>query len=942
MKNEYDIAIIGGGLCGFACALKAIQNNKDVLLVEKRPALGWESTWAYQLDFNDASSSVAQHILDELDAVGGLKNGVADAPILEMTLDKLAKEAEISVLLYSYPVRLIFEDDTAFGVVLGSKSGERIIKAKVIVDATEQALLWRQTTEKELPLDTVSARQSVFFNHVEGEIDLPLDLREDVSLYPSVWDDEVRVEFEVEEYSPLAARRKMPEIIKFVREEVPQLKDALVSHTGNEPFPLNPVVEFENKDIEHPTVKNFFGAGIWVGSSAVSVDVENTPAGRLALGKEVGEIVSRYEDIEEFPADDEMMTGSFFGKSEVMSDVLVVGGGTSGSIAAIAAGREGVKTTLIEASPSLGGIGTGGAIHWYCVGVSGGIQDEVDERVKELTPLFAGKWDVNGFHPEAKKLVLQQMAEEAGVDIILNTVMTGVLLEEGKVEMKPQEAGTGTSMLASEKEEEKNELLEVIAVGTEGISAYRAKVFIDSTGDGDVAAMAGAPFIIGREKDNLTHAFSQPAGKLDQNGRLSFLNFDAGYVDPTDVDDLTRARRLGINHYWQEKFTDENRKLYIAPIIGIRQSRQIIGEYQLTLADEISGRRFDDTISFTRTFYDNHGFDYENESDEALLWVWALGRWNQRIGCEVPYRCLLPKSVDRLLLACRAISLTYDAHAGLRMQRDLQRIGEVAGLAAALASKENVTPEKIELKKLQAILKERGSLDEKYRPKPAIPEYRSVRGSIPDKLPELSPLDSEEANELALVLSPKDSENAAIALRDMLKSDTPETRFKASSVLALYGIDEGVPQLIDFVEERNEEKPEGNKTVPMWQAAIPFLGMAGDKKAIPILVGVLEDDEAILDSLIAAVRALGRIGEESAVPSLRKLLKRDDLPTERTFQVSSGGVNPVVEDAKWQLELAVAEALLKLGVTHKKVDAIIEPYLNDSRAYVRRYAEKLL
>ena len=67
------------------------------------------------------------------------------------------------------------------------------------------------------------------------------------------------------------------------------------------------------------------------------------------------------------------------------------------------------------------------------------------------------------------------------------------------------------------------------------------------------------------------------------------------------------------------------------------------------------------------TVVDNHGLDYENDSDEAMLWVWAMGNWNKVFGCEVPYRCMIPKYVDGLLLACRAISMTYVAHMEFRM-----------------------------------------------------------------------------------------------------------------------------------------------------------------------------------------------------------------------------------------------------------------------------------
>ncbi len=927
IEDSYDIAVIGGGLCGFACAVKAAWSGKKVLLVERRPVLGWESTWACQLDFDGANSTVARRITDDLNRVGGLKRGRADAPITEMVLDRLAQEAGVSVLFFSYPVRLVFENDVAFGVVIGNKSGEQIIKAKVIVDATEEALLWRQT---DVEADAINppARQAIFFNHPEGEMELPLNLGNGITIQPAIWKDEVCVEFQLENTDPLTARRKTPDAIKLIRDEVPQLKDALVTHAGNEPFPVSPMALIEDKRIDHPKIKNFFGAGIWAS------EIENTPVGRLTLGEKVGEAASECRGVLEFP--EEMMTGSYIDQPEVMSDVLVIGGGTGGAIAAIAAGRWGAKTMLIEASTSLGGMGTGGAIHWYCAGTSGGVQDEVDKRINELTPLFVGKWSAMGFHPEVKKLALQQIAEEAGVNILLNTVLTGVLREEGRARLSAREAETAIAL--SEAVEKMNTLNGIIAVGTEGVSVYRSKVYVDSTGDGDVAAMSGAPFRIGRDRDDLTHTFSQPAGNLDKDGNLSFMNFDAGYVDPTDVDDLTRGRRLGLSQYWTDSFNEANRVLYIAPMVGLRQSRQIVGEYQLTLADEIAGRRFEDGISFMTTFHDNHGYDYENESDEAALWIWALGNFSRRIGCEIPYRCMIPRNVDNLLLACRALSMTFDAHVGLRMQKDIQRIGEVAGIAAAMAAKSGVSPRDIDVRELQAVLKENGILDEKYRPKTAVPERRTL------ELPARADFSKDETEALVWLSTYRGPETA-LALKGMLNSDDPNVRFRAAAALARHRIDEGVQELLKFVEERQPEKTEGKKSAPIWQASITFLGMAEDKKVIPTLIGVLEDENPTLDGLISAVRALERIGDGSVIPALRELLKRDDLPTERKLQISMGAlkhIGPAVEDAKWQIELAVAETLSKLGAPGEEVRQIIEPHLTDARAHVRRYANKLL
>ena len=108
--------------------------------------------------------------------------------------------------------------------------------------------------------------------------------------------------------------------------------------------------------------------------------------------------------------------------------MLVVGGGTAGAFSAIAAGREGARVTLLEASHFLGGIGAGGGIHIYYHGFTGGIQDEVDSRTNALSDLFGATQRLVGFHPDAKQIVLEEMATEAGVNVIYRTAPQGACL----------------------------------------------------------------------------------------------------------------------------------------------------------------------------------------------------------------------------------------------------------------------------------------------------------------------------------------------------------------------------------------------------------------------------------------------------------------------------------------------------------------------------------
>lgn len=922
MKKEFDVVVVGGGLAGVACALELAARRKEVLLVERRPTLGWESTWAGQLDYSGKRSPLASKILQEVERVGGMNGNVVDGPILELALDRMVQAAGISVLLYSFPVRLVFKGETALGVVVASRSGERVMRGRAIVDATEEALLWRQTGVMTEELGAVAARHSFFMNHAGDGLTLPLDLGKGFLIGSSVWSGEVRVEYAVTGGDPTAVRRALPDAIRRAR-KVPQLRDALVSHVANESFPLSASIKFKQRGIIHPRLRNLYGCGIWAS------DAENTATGRLALGERVAAKVQSREGPR--GSDRTLSAGSVFSPPEIVTDVLVVGGGTAGAIAAIAAARSGLHSTIIEATNSLGGIGTAGAIHNYYHGVAGGIQDEVDARTAQISPLFCGKWDVSGFHPEAKKQALHEMAREAGADVRFDTIVTGVRLKSGEVR-RPAEPGKDIVLREGDRREK---LLGVLAASASGAAMYRAKVFIDCTGDGDVAALSGAPFILGREKDNICHTYTQAAGRLDaKSGGLRHLNFDAGYVDPTDVDDMTRARRYGIQLYWQEAFTEDTRLLYIAPMLGVRQGRQIIGEYQLTLADEIAGRRFDDAVSFMQAHYDNHGYDYENESNEAILWVWVLGNWSKAIGCEVPYRCLLPRNVDGLLIASRAISLTYDAHHAFRMQRDIQRIGEVAALVADQAIRDGVEVRLIDVKKLQVVLRERGLLDERCRPKPAIPELQ-LRGLAGDTSAGLSQAEG------SAWLAVRNGQAGLPGLKDALGSPDPKVRFKASAALACLGDEQGLSTLLKCLEHRTPDVPEGNRTVPLWEAAVPFLGVPGNRDAVPALIEILRDPEAPLDSLIASVRSLGRIGEAGAAEALRGLLQRADLPAKRALRANPG-VSPVLEDARWQLVIATAEAMGRLGAPPDEVRDILRPFLDDERAYVRRFAHRVL
>ncbi|HPD16928.1 MAG TPA: FAD-dependent oxidoreductase [Planctomycetota bacterium] len=936
----YDVAVLSGGLCGFAAARSLALKGHRVALIERRPVLGWEVAWAFHVELGEVTCDTARWLAGAMTAAG-CPTGAVDPTIAEMLLDREAARAGIEVLLHAQPVAVAEDEEegTLAAVSVGTKSGEMAVRARAFLDATENALVWRLAGARDLKPFRGAARQTVVLNGFgSGRPAAPVRLGSvggvhDVVVRATAWPGEVAVEFGLSACDVHLARRALPDLLRHLRDSGDAFAKALVTSVGVEPYPLNSVGDDRRQWwCERSDVGNLFAAGSWRATGRTARAL--TLAERLAIGEDAAAGLA--EALDKLPEASQRHVGapSRVAPPAHQADVVVCGGGTGGALAAIAAARQGAKTVLIEQSTCLGGIGTGGGIHSYYHGVAGGLQDELDRRVAELAPLFG---PAAGFHPEAKKVALELMAAEAGVELVYNATITGVQAESAPSSLPSRTDGPGTA----------RRLRAVVAAGPEGNATYRAKVFVDATGDGDVAAMAGAEFTFGRATDGLPHAFSLAAGRLGDDGKLLITNFDAGYCDPTDPVDLTRARRHALGHYWRERFDAKNRLVYIAPILGLRNSRQVVGDYRLTMADEIEGRQFPDVIAYAYSHYDNHGFDYENESDEAMLWVWLLGNWSRCFGCEIPYRCLLPAGIEGLLMACRALSMTHDAHNQLRMQRDLQRIGEAAGVAAALAAKRGLTPRQLPVVDLQAVLLASGALGPREQPK--LPEPAKIEAALhdsswlPPQVPALpsaeriTQLGTDRTSEATWDLIRKGDEALPLLL-DAARAEKPATRFWASVALAMLRRPEAAPELRAALAERRAEAPEGRKTAPLWRSAAVLLGRIGDRQAVPELCQVLEDRGADLDSLIAAVRALGRIGDDNAVPALNALVERMDLPAERILQVSSPGGNPVREDARWQLDLAAAEALARLG---KPRPDIAERHAKDERAYVRAYARRV-
>ena len=416
-------------------------------------------------------------------------------------------------------------------------------------------------------------------------------------------------------------------------------------------------------------------------------------------------------------------------------DVLVLGGGPAGVSAAICAAREGARTMLVEQLGEVGGIATSGLMSHWTGNTRGGIYEEILNRSADLPD--SEDYGFNGsprqiINPERLKTVLLQMLAEANVELLLYTFSAAPIMEGNRIQG-------------------------VIIENKSGRQAIFAKVVIDCTGDGDIAARSGAEYIKGRESDgsmqpasimfkigNVDYSravfpgkfedyISIPAGEIQALGKAA-LPFPAGHVllyrssqpgvvtcnmtncigiDGTNAQDLVRATLTCrsqlepiLNFLRTTVPGYENCYLLsTASLIGIRETRHFKGVQTITEEDIRASRVFADWAVTHASF----NFDVHNMTGNGLDATGAQDAFTAT-HYTIPYGCLVPEKIDGLLLAGRCISGTHMAHANYRVMPICANMGQAAGTAAALCAKSDILPRNLEVSLLQSRLLANGVL----------------------------------------------------------------------------------------------------------------------------------------------------------------------------------------------------------------------------------------
>ncbi|HTC97273.1 MAG TPA: FAD-dependent oxidoreductase [Bradyrhizobium sp.] len=423
-------------------------------------------------------------------------------------------------------------------------------------------------------------------------------------------------------------------------------------------------------------------------------------------------------------------------------EVAVLGGGPAGIAAAVAAARAGRRTLLVERYGFLGGMGTAAGVTNFC-GLHANVHGEMHRVVRGVASDLLARIDrLDGLNKP--HLILGKIFAQA-YDTAAYKIAADDLLAEHEVDILFHALGAGVAM---QDETRVNALFVETKAGRQAI---RADIFIDCSGDGDLAAWAGAPYEVGDGHGHMlypsmmfrlngidpakagdawrtipqlmeqaeargTHKFPRKAAivrpqRSPIEWRVNFTQLkrdDGSAINGLEPDDLTRGeidgRRQAVEAFQFLRTVPGFENSYIVdlpPQLGIRETRRLVGLYQLSGDDVLGCASFDDSIAV-------NGWPMEVHVAGDVIFKFPPIPESRGYN-EMPYRMLVPEGIDNLLVAGRCASMTHDGQSAARVSGACFAMGEAAGTAAALALSGNTPPRDIAIEKLQQALKQQGA-----------------------------------------------------------------------------------------------------------------------------------------------------------------------------------------------------------------------------------------
>jgi len=940
---DVDVVVVGGTSGGVAAAVGAAQNGAEVFLAAERPYLGEDICGTYQLWLEPG----------EEPKTALTKKIFSRSPVTPMqvkrAMDEALLEAGVRFLYGCYVSDILFDSKGEIGgVVIANRLGRQAVRAKIIIDATARANVARMAGAEFAPYP---AGPKIFKRVVVGgEVQTGSDIV-DAKKMPSPLEVKDGNECEAIEYT-LKIRTKDGSFASFAQAEQiardltwnreqqdasemlfcvpPDLMKGKKSLSGRWPgagkvdldvfrptgighlFVLGGCVDISREAAEKLlSPLEFMEAGSRIGAAAaMEAKRIRRPRnvrlpGKAAIAAATGDIKENLSGIR--AARGRVVTIGVERRAVPVLgeyDVVVVGGGTGGAPAGIAAARQGAKTLVVEYLYGLGGVGTMGLISKYYYGYINGFTREVDEGVASFAAGAGVKGD--GWNIQSKMEWYRQQLRKAGADIWFGVLGCGAFVEGGRVKG-------------------------VVVATPQGQGVVLAKVVIDSTGNADIAAAAGAEC----DYTNGTGVAVQGAGLPPRQLGAGYTNTDWTFIDDSDVVDTWRAFVVA-----KSKFKGA---YDLGQLVDTRERRRVVGDFVMSPLDILNHRTYPDTIAMARSNFDSHGF--------TIHPVFLLRPPDRKeMLVNVPYRCLLPKGLDGILVTGLGASSHRDAMPVIRMQADIQNQGYAAGVAAAMAAKSGRGLRDIDVKALQKHLAEKGNLPE---------SVLTDKDSFPlpkEKIAEAVGRVVNNFEELEVVLAGQ--EDAMPLLRSSCKAAADKNaKLIYAHILGMLGDETGVNTLLEAVKSSQWDKGwnftgmgQYEMSVSPLDSLIIALGCCGDKRAVGIIVEKVKqlDEKSEFSHCRAVAMALGELGDKSAARPLAELLKKPGIMGNAFTDIEDAmrRTPPDGSDTKTRnaslRELFLAAALYRCGDYRSLGEKILKEYSQDLRAHYARHAGAVL
>jgi flavin-dependent dehydrogenase len=867
---------------------------------------------------------------------------------VKRTLDEALLDAGVQFLYSCYPTDVLRDSGgRPAGIVMANRSGRQAVKAKVIIDATPRATVARIAGAEFEPYP--AGLQTFKYIVVGDQVPSGNELTSRKMPAPILASDgpaRHAIEYTLKipmENGSFASFAKAEQIARD-KTWSPTVEDTSEVLFQVPPDPLKsnkslsgewPGAEKIDLDVFRPgNIERIFVLGGCADVSRLAAAKLLRPLELMKLGSRIGEAAASkakylprpvqvevpgkalqatgpgdvHENLAGIRTEQKALASVSTGKREVPVlgeyDVVVVGGGTGGAPAGIAAARHGAKTLVVEYLHGLGGVGTMGYISKYYYGYIHGFTKEIDDGVNGYGGYGTARR--GGWNVEWKKEWYRSELRKAGADVWFGVLGCGAFVDgrdvKGVVVATP--AGRG-----------------VVLAGT----------VIDSTGNADVAASAGAACVY----TDGTNVAVQGAGLPPLRLGAGYTNTDWTFIDDGDVLDIWRAFVVA-----KKKYKDA---YDLGQLLDTRERRRIVGDFTMSPMDISIGRTYPDTIVISRSNFDTHGFTIH-----PVFMIRPPDR--EEMFVDVPYRCLLPKGLDGILVTGLGVSAHRDAIPVIRMQADIQNQGYAAGVAAAMSTRDDKSVRNIDIKELQKHLVEKGNLpervltDEDSFPLP----QEKIAGAVERVVDDFDGLEIIlTQQQVAVPLLKKAYQNAM----------AQKSKLVYARILGMLGDSTGAGTLAEAVRSRDWDKGwnytgmgQFGMSMSELDGLIVALGRTRGEHALEVILekaGQL-NSESEFSHCRAVAMALESLGEPAAVKTLAMLLSKPGMQGHAynnigraRHEVPPSPTDTVTRNNSLR-ELILARALYRCGDYQGLGEKILRQYSKDLRAHYARHAGAVL